>query len=105
MEFIDYDSNDMEFIFDRTMIANEQEQTSTVMSASSQLSQRTILSNLPMVKDVDEEIEQLNEEDEYEPKVSNEDDEEDVDTGEEDKEENIINDEIVPNKPDKSTDK
>ena len=102
---LDYDSNDMEFIFDRTMIANEQEQTSTVMSASSQLSQRTILSNLPMVKDVDDEIEQLNEEDEYEPKVSNEDNEEDVDTGEEDKEENIINNEIVPNKPDKSTDK
>lgn len=102
---LDYDSNDVEFIFDRTMIANEQEQTSTVMSASSQLSQRTILSNLPMVKDVDDEIEQLNEEDEYEPKVSNEDDEEDVDTGEEDKKENIVNNEIVPNKPDKSTDK
>lgn len=63
---IDYDSNDMEFIFDRSMIANEQEQTNTVMSASSVLSQETILSNLPMVKDVDEEIKALEgEEDVY----------------------------------------
>lgn len=65
----DYDSNDLEFIFNRTMIANEQEQTSTVMSASQVLSRKTVLSNLPMVKDVDEEIEELEGEDEYEEPV------------------------------------
>ena len=40
--------------------------TSVFMSASSQLSQKTILSNLPMVKDVDAEIKQLEEENAYE---------------------------------------
>lgn len=61
----DYDSNDIEFIFDKTMIANEQEQTATIMSASSELSQKTILDNLPMVMDTEDELERLNDEDEY----------------------------------------
>ena len=65
---INNNSNDVEFSFDRTMIINEQEKTSTVMSATSQLSRKTILTNLPMVKDVDEEMELLKDEDEYEPK-------------------------------------
>lgn len=64
-----YDSNDLEFIFDRTMIANEQEQTTTVMSASKVLSRKTVLSNLPMVKDVEEEMEELDGEDEYDEPV------------------------------------
>ncbi len=53
---LSYDSNDLEMLFDRTMIANELEETTMVMSASSQLSRKTILENLPMVKDVEEEM-------------------------------------------------
>lgn len=95
---IDYDSNDLEFVFDRTMIANEQEQTSTVMSASSQLSQKTILSNLPMVKDVDEEIKQLEEENAYEEPEPN-DDEENDETGEGTEKEDKSGDEDISNIP------
>lgn len=101
---IDYDSNDLEFVFDRTMIANEQEQTSTVMSASSHLSQKTILSNLPMVKDVDEEIKQLEEENAYEEPEPN-DDEEDDETGEGTEKEDKSGDEDVSNLPDNGNDK
>lgn len=78
-----YDSNDLEFTFDRTMIANEQEQTTTVMSASKVLSRKTVLSNLPMVKDVEEEIEELDGEDEYDEPVPKETD----NAGEENEEE------------------
>lgn len=101
---VDYDSNDLEFVFDRTMIANEQEQTSTVMSASSQLSQKTILSNLPMVKDVDEEIKQLEEENSYEEPEPNDDDETN-EAGEEGQEEGKSGDENTPNIPDNGTNK
>ena len=101
---IDYDSNDLEFVFDRTMIANEQEQTATVMSASQVLSQKTILSNLPMVKDVDEEIKQLEEEDSYEEPEPN-DDEEPDETGEVVEEEDKSGDEDVSNLPDNGTNK
>ena len=101
---VDYDSNDLEFVFDRTMIANEQEQTSTVMSASSQLSQKTILSNLPMVKDVDEEIKQLEEENAYEePEPTN--DEETDETGEEGKDNDKSRDEDTSNPDDNGIDK
>lgn len=89
---VDYDSNDLEFHFVRSMIANEQEITSTVMSASSQLSQKTILENLPMVKDVEEELNRLEEDTEYEP-VPQETDE----TGEENEEEIIIGNKTAPN--------
>ena len=101
---IDYDSNDLEFVFDRTMIANEQEQTSTVMSASSQLSQKTILSNLPMVKDVDEEIKQLEEENAYEEPEPN-DDEENDEAGEEPEEGTVNRDEDISNLPNNRTNK
>ena len=101
---VDYDSNDLEFVFDRTMIANEQEQTSTVMSASSQLTQKTILSNLPMVKDVDEEIKQLEEENGYEEPEPN-DDEEDDEAGEEPEEGTVNRDENISNIPDNRTNK
>ena len=101
---IDYDSNDLEFVFDRTMIANEQEQTATVMSASQVLSQKTILSNLPMVKDVDEEIKQLEEEDSYEEPEPN-DDEEPDETGEVVEEEDKSGDEDVSNLPNNGTNK
>lgn len=69
---VEYDSNDLEFKFDRTMIANEQEQTQTVMSASQVLSTKTILSNLPMVKDVEEELKELEGEEVYDEDVPTE---------------------------------
>ena len=93
---LNYDSNDLEFIFDRTMISNEQEQTATVMSASSQLSQKTILSNLPMVKDVEEEIKELEGEEEYEPTIQDE----PVETGEDDEEKAKLGDANSSNLPD-----
>ena len=99
---MDYDSNDLEFVFDRTMIANEQEQTSTVMSASSVLSQKTILSNLPMVKDVEEEIEELEGEEEYEPKVPKETVEQGTGNEEEGQEENKTNNNLVINRTKKA---
>ena len=80
------------------MIANEQEQTSTIMSASSQLSQKTILSNLPMVKDVDEEIKQLEEENSYEEPEPGDVDETD-EAGEETKEEVKFGNEDISNIP------
>ncbi len=80
---MEYESNDLEFIFDRTMIANEQEQTATIMSASHELSQRTILDNLPMVSDTDDELERLKEDNEYDPELP----EEIVESGKEDEEE------------------
>lgn len=101
---INYDSNDLEFVFDRTMIANEQEQTSTVMSASQVLSQKTILSNLPMVKDVDEEIKQLEEEDSYEEPEPKEEEEPD-NTGEEVEEEDKSGDEDISNLPNGTPDR
>ena len=93
---MDYDSNDLEFIFNRTMIANEQEQTQTVMSASKVLSRKTILSNLPMVKDVDDEIEELDGEDDYDEPVPKGTD----NAGEKDKEETEDGNEDVSNIPD-----
>ena len=80
------------------MIANEQEQTSTIMSASSQLSQKTILSNLPMVKDVDEEIKQLEEENAYE-EPEPKDVDETYETGEEPEEEVELGDKDISNIP------
>ena len=99
---IDYDSNDVEFVFDRTMIANEQEQTSTVMSASSVLSQKTVLSNLPMVKDVEEEIEELEGEEEYEPEVPEETVEQGTGNEEESQEEDKTNNNPVINRTKKA---
>lgn len=98
---LDYDSNDLEFIFNRTMIANEQEQTATVMSASQVLSTKTILSNLPMVKDVDEELEELEGEDEYDEQVPEGTD----NAGEENEEEDTKGNEDVSNIPDNGNDK
>lgn len=98
---LSYDSNDLEFIFDRTMISNEQEQTATVMSASSQLSQKTILSNLPMVKDVEEEMKELEGEEEYEPTIQNE----PVETGEDNEEEVELGDANSSNLPDNKSSK
>lgn len=82
---LEYDSNDLEFIFDRTMIINEQEVTSTTMSVSSIISKKSVLDNLPMIKDTEDELSRLEEEDEYEP-ISTGDDE----IGEEDQEENSV---------------
>lgn len=92
---LEYDSNDLEFVFNKTMIANEQEQTSTVMSASQVLSRKTILANLPMVKDVDEELEELEGEDEYDEQVPEGTD----NAGEENEEEDNKGNEDVSNLP------
>jgi len=62
---LELDSNDIEFIFDRTMISNEVEKANMVMSASTLVSKKTALENHPLVDDVDEEIDRLDEEDEY----------------------------------------
>lgn len=97
---MDYDSNDLEFKFDRTMIANEQEQTTTVMSASKVLSRKTVLSNLPMVKDVEEEIEELDGEDEYDEPVPTTTDI----AGEENEEEDKKGDATTPNIPNNGDD-
>lgn len=97
----DYDSNDLEFVFNRTMIANEQEQTSTVMSASQVLSRKTVLANLPMVKDVDEELEELEGEDEYDEQVPEGTD----NAGEENEEEDNKGNEDVSKLPDNGDDK
>lgn len=60
---LEYDSNDLEFKFDRTMIANDKEQTEMVMTAYKVLSRKTVLGNLPMVQDVEQELENIEEED------------------------------------------
>lgn len=57
-----YDSNDVEFIFDRTMIVNEKEKAETAIQASTLLSQKTALENHPYVADVEEELIRLSEE-------------------------------------------
>lgn len=53
---IDYDSNDLEFLFNRTLIINESEETKTAMLAASEVSKKTLLDNIPMVKDTEEEL-------------------------------------------------
>ena len=67
---IPYDSNDLEFIFDRTMITNEIEKTQMVMSASSLISVETALDNLPLVQDTEEELKRLELENEYDPVIT-----------------------------------
>lgn len=69
---IDYDSNDVEFIFNKTMITNEEETTRMVISASSEISQETVLDNLPFVNDTEEELKRLEEEKDYEPTIPSE---------------------------------
>ena len=96
---LDYDSNDLDFLFDRSMIANEQEITQMVMSASPKLSDKTVLDVLPMVTDTEEELERLeNEKDQY-PEIPEEfeesgnpfeDDDEEDDSEDDEKDEDDI---------------
>lgn len=60
-----YDSNEIDLIFDRSMIQNIEERVKMVMSLDEIVSQRTKLGLLPFVKDVDEELERLQEEETY----------------------------------------
>lgn len=66
---MDYDSNDLEFMFDRSMIANEREITAMVMSASAQLSNETVIDVLPMVTDTEEELERIKNETDIYPEI------------------------------------
>lgn len=97
----DLDSNDVEFIFDKTMISNEMEKIQMVMTSTSLVSQITALENHPLVDDVEEELKRLKDDDEYygeEDTEEQEDEEVDVEeeevVGEEDDEES---EETVPN--------
>lgn len=50
------DSNDLEFVFDRTMITNEKEIIESVIRSTQLLSLKTALDKHPMVEDTDEEL-------------------------------------------------
>lgn len=54
-----YDSNDVEFVFDRTMVTNEKETIESVIRSTTLLSTKTLLDNHPMVDDTDEELKRL----------------------------------------------
>lgn len=55
----EYDSNDVKFIFDRSMITNEKEQVEMVGASIDYLSQKTALSHHPFVDDAEEEIKEI----------------------------------------------
>ncbi len=55
----EYDSNDVKFIFDRSMITNEKEQVEMVGASIDYLSQKTALSHHPFVEDAEKEIEEI----------------------------------------------
>ena len=74
----DYDSNDVKFIFDRSMIVNEKEQVEMVIASTDVISRKTALSHHPFVEDADEEI-KLIEEDENEIDAMEVDEDVDID--------------------------
>lgn len=78
----DFDSNDVKFIFDRSMIINEVELVNEVMNSTDLISRKTALSHHPLVEDAEEEM-KLIDEDEREL-----DEEVDTDGIEEDSEDN-----------------
>ena len=57
----EYDSNNLEFIFDRTMIINEKEQVEMVEASADIISQKTALENHPFVDDVEDELDRISE--------------------------------------------
>lgn len=57
----EYDSNNLEFIFDRTMIINEKEQVEMIEASADIISQKTALENHPFVDDVDDELDRISE--------------------------------------------
>ena len=78
----DYDSNDIKFIFDRSMIINEKEVVQMVNDSIDVISQKTALSHHPFVEDAEEEIKQI--ESDYNELDEEVDKDEDIDGTEED---------------------
>lgn len=60
----DYFNETVEIIFNRDMLMNESEIMATLISAGVKISNRTLLSQVPFIDDVDEEIEQIKREQE-----------------------------------------
>lgn len=77
-----YDSNDIKFIFDRSMIINEKEVVQMVNDSIDVISQKTALSHHPFVEDAEEEIKQI--ESDYNELDEEVDKDEDIDGTEED---------------------
>lgn len=89
----EFDSNILEFVFDRTMIVNEKEQVEMVEASTDIVSQKTALENHPFVDDVEDELERLKDDEMTGVKTSNPLDEEvdeddDIDESEETEQEN-----------------
>lgn len=55
----EYDSNDIEIIFDRSMIINEKEQVDMVMASADIISRKTNLEHHPFVADAEEEMKRI----------------------------------------------
>jgi len=60
----DYFNTPVEFIFNRDMLMNESEIMNTLMQAGVKISNKTLLSQVPWINDVDQELENLKEEQE-----------------------------------------
>ena len=67
----EFDSNILEFVFDRTMIVNEKEQVEMVEASTDIISQKTALENHPFVDDVEDELERLKDDEMTGVKMSN----------------------------------
>lgn len=57
----EFDSNDIKFIFDRSMITNEIELVNEVMNSTDLISRKTALSHHPFVEDAEEEMKLIDE--------------------------------------------
>lgn len=79
----DFDSNDVKFIFDRSMIINEVELINEVMNSTDLISRKTALSHHPFVEDAEEEMKLI---DEDETEVDEEVDVDAIDEGSEEDE-------------------
>lgn len=55
----EYDSNDIEIVFDRSMIINEKEQVDMVMASADIISRKTNLEHHPFVVDAEEEMKRI----------------------------------------------
>ena len=55
----DYTNKEVEFIFNKSMITNETEKISNCNVSTGTISKKTVLANHPWVRDVDEELEQI----------------------------------------------
>lgn len=55
----DYTNKEVEFIFNKSMITNETEKIENCANSVGMISNKTILANHPWVRDTDEELEQI----------------------------------------------